>query len=173
MIYFGVWVSGVLALLLSIFSEVIFPGVHRSLSCVYAINDQGFSFVSLSLENSRSMTPPSPRSRVRGSLCVLSPMDGHDFLCHFGFREFWLLSFGFLWNTFPQSAWISVACPPRSSGSDLLWTPELRRSRSLLVCKFLKCFCCGVSVLSPPVHLALTHGTQSRHLWAYHPLVSK
>jgi hypothetical protein len=64
-------------------------------------------------------------SSMHISAACLSPTYNHDFLRHFGFRDFWLLSFGFLWNTFPWSAWIYVACPPRSSSSHLLWTPEL------------------------------------------------
>jgi hypothetical protein len=174
-IYFRVWVSGVLALLLSIFSKMIFPectdlcrASRPSMTRVSA------SYLFGTPDNSRSTNPPSPHSRVHGSLShVHLQWTVMIFFTISGFGSFGSSLFGFLWNTFPQSAWISVMCPPRSSSSDLLQTPELRRSHSLLVCKFPKCFCCGVSVLSPPVHLALTRGTQSRHLWAYHPLVSK
>jgi hypothetical protein len=99
-----------------------------------------------------------------------SPTNGHDFLLHFGFQEFCLLSFGFLQSAFPRSAWISTACPFRSSGLYLFQNSELQHSRSLLICKFPKCFCYTVSTLPPPIHLALTHGTQSRHIWACHSL---
>jgi hypothetical protein len=115
MIYFRVWVSGVLALLLSIFSKVIFRSAQISVACL-CHQRPGFSFVSLwcsrKLSVNDSSVPSLPSMWI--SVVCPSPTNDHDFLRHFGFREFWLLSFGFLRNTFPAECMDLCPCPPRS-----------------------------------------------------------
>jgi hypothetical protein len=121
-IYFGLRVSRVLALLLSIFSEVFFPectDLYRA--SMSSIDKVSTLYLFGAPGNYRSIAPPSPHSPVCRSLPHVC-LQRTNMICFviLGFESFGSSLFGFLRNTFPRSAWIFAACPPRSSGSDLL-----------------------------------------------------
>jgi hypothetical protein len=91
-IYFEFRVSRVLGLLLSIFSEMIFPK-RTNIYCTYMPSTTmvSSSYLFGTLKNV-SFIPSLSSTQISASC---SPTDGPDFLYHFGFLDFCLLYYWF------------------------------------------------------------------------------
>jgi hypothetical protein len=127
MLYFRVRVSGVLALLLLIFSKILFPEcTDLCRASMPSMNMVSTLYLFGTLENSQSTTPPSHHSRVCRSLSRVR-LQWTIMICFTisGFRSFGSSLFGFLSEHIPTECMDLCLCPPRSSGLDLLWTLKL------------------------------------------------
>jgi hypothetical protein len=175
MIYFGFRVSRLFGHLLSISSKVIFPECtdlcRMSMPSTTRVSS---SYLSGTSKKYQSMVPPFPYSQVCRSLsCVLLQW---MIMIFSPFRVSGVLSPLLLVSYVINSCRVHGSLPsvlPDIAAQICSRLPSFGVFHSLLVCKFLKCFSCGVSVLSAPIHMALTHGTKSRNLWEYHPLIFK